>query len=250
MDAKITVNPVFKLSLDADAIVKLETAITFYRDSHPALRDADLDQLSAVLKSILAKVRAYDSALRGLTVSTSASEIAEATEENKTLAAPTAPTAPSAGFPPVGVGPSIQPAPPGAPPSVFIRKPGTALPAAVPEVDLAGPTAPPPVKLDKVPEAPSQTPPINLPGIQTGRLASDKPNPGNTPKPAFTPGPPGRAIIPPGAFPGVPQNVAPPGAPPRPGGPPAPPVAPPTASAAPPAKPSAPGVPPPPPPKF
>lgn len=85
MNAQISVDPTLKFNLDLATFIKLETAVTFYRNSNPALRDPDLDQLSTMLKTTLAKIREYDNALRGLTVSTSTSEIVgEAAEERAT----------------------------------------------------------------------------------------------------------------------------------------------------------------------
>ncbi len=276
MDARLTVDPRFTFNVDVTALVKLDQVITFFRTSHPTHRDADIEQLSVLIKTTLTKVKEYDDALRGLSVATSRSEIQPSVEGTPSPAASLPPTAPPAnpaapqgppqGFP-MGA-PAIQARPPGAPPPNVTAKPGQrhvhvdhaqgpsksapgAPPGATtPEVDLGAAVRPPPSGAP-VPGAP----PPNLTEDQAVR-ALTPPDSGSK-----MPGAPPPAQKPPGAAPGappVPGGFAPPGAPPAPSAQPSPPPAAPDGPppATPPANeeqkppPVAPGTPPPPNPEF
>lgn len=75
MEARLRAVPTFSFDLDLTAIIKLERALSFYRNAHALERDTETDQLLQLFKTTLEKIREYDAALRGLQLSTSASKI-------------------------------------------------------------------------------------------------------------------------------------------------------------------------------
>lgn len=282
MDARITVDPRFTFNVDVTALVKLDQVITFFRTSHPTSRDADIEQLSVLIKTTIAKVKEYDDALRGLSVSTSRSEIQPNVEDTPSPAANLPPAAPHPnpaapqGFP-TGA-PAVQARPPGAPPlNAMAANEGQVPPPAAPGTpppnvigkpgQRIGPSHPP--EQDASPEVDlgaAVRPPESgapVPGAPPPNVTEDQAVRALTPPDSGSkmPGAPPPTQKPPEAAPGtppVPGGFAPPGTPSAPSAQPSPPAADPDESppATPPANeeqkppPAAPGTPPPPNPEF
>lgn len=234
MDARITVDARFKFEVDITALVKLDQVLTFYRNSNPATKDADVEQLSILVKTTMAKVREYDSALRGISISSTRSElepesetaIEDTSSPADRLPGAQAPTSPPSNpaAPPQGIPPQI-----GGAPRMTNVPPGTRAPGAPPPNVLQTPSRPAPdADLSESVRPPESSVPV----------------PGNAP-PDVSEDDAIRAMAPPdsgarlpGTPPRTPQN-APPGGPPSPGG-----FAPPPGAPSQGAAPAAPGAPP------
>ena len=245
MDARLTVDPRFTFDVDVTALVKLDQVLTFFRNSHPTSRDADIEQLSILIKTTLSKVKEYDDALRGLSVSTSRSEILPSAEDTPSPAAnlppaappanPAAPQGPPQGFP-TGA-PAVQARPPGAPPPNVIGKPGQRHVhvdhAQGPSKSAPGPSHPPEETSPEMDLGAAVRPPESgapVPGAPPPNVTEDQAVRALTP-------PDSGARMPGGAPPTQKPPEAAPGAPPVPGG-----FAPPGAPAAPSAEPSPPAA--------
>lgn len=253
-NAHIQVKPTFALTVDSvSALAKIEMALAFYRNAHPAQRDPELDSLLLLFKATQQKVREYDAALRGINVSASAGAIQPTAEPAPKKidtptepAKPAAPASPTAGGAPPGFSPPGAPqTPPGGfPPPVKKAAPPSPAGAEVKAREELGSEAfDALMNATKIPESGATPPPSQAPQLTTdeairGTAPPESKSPALGAPPPPWEGPPGASPpavapptskptpatptpgLPPGTIPGLPGGA--PGAPATPGNPPPP----------------------------